>query len=96
MPVSFNLIKTFFCAFKKSINADVLSGSISSATIHKDQRGNIAIIFSLALTGLFAAGGVAIDMVRVNSAQSSLYAAMDAAVFGGYQRVDGIWQQDQS
>ncbi len=48
-----------------------------------DQSGSTAIIFALSLTGLLAASGAAIDLVRVNSAQTSLYSAMDSAVLAG-------------
>jgi Flp pilus assembly protein TadG len=46
---------------------------------HRDQRGNIAVIFAIALLPLLAFVGAAIDYSRANAARSSMQAAMDSA-----------------
>jgi Flp pilus assembly protein TadG len=46
---------------------------------HRDQRGNIAVIFAIALLPLLTFVGAAIDYSRANNARSSMQAAMDSA-----------------
>jgi len=45
----------------------------------KDQRGNIAVIFAIALLPILSFMGAAIDYSRANRARSSMQAAMDSA-----------------
>jgi Flp pilus assembly protein TadG len=45
----------------------------------RDQRGNIAVIFAIALLPLLTFVGAAIDYSRANNARSSMQAAMDSA-----------------
>jgi Flp pilus assembly protein TadG len=44
-----------------------------------DERGNLAMMFAMALFPMAGAAGVAIDYSRISSGQASLHAALDAA-----------------
>jgi Flp pilus assembly protein TadG len=56
----------------------------------RDDEGQIAVIFALALTALLLFSGVAIDYVRASSARSSLQNAADAIVLAlGREAADG-------
>jgi len=53
---------------------------------HRDQRGNIAVIFALSCVPLISAIGCAIDYSRATQIQSKLQAAADAASVGSVAR----------
>ncbi len=50
------------------------------ATFASDEKGSIAIIFALAMTGIVAGVGAAMDYSRLSSSKSSLQSALDAAL----------------
>lgn len=52
----------------------------SVARFGKDNRGNIAPIFAIALLPILGFVGAAVDYTRANAARSSMQAAMDSAV----------------
>lgn len=62
----------------------------AAARFVRDDEGQIAVIFALALTALLLFSGVAIDYVRASSARSSLQNAADAIVLAlGREAADG-------
>ncbi|HEX6768992.1 MAG TPA: TadE/TadG family type IV pilus assembly protein [Candidatus Binatia bacterium] len=48
-----------------------------------DERGNVAIIFGLALLPIMTAVGAAVDYSRANAAKSSVQSALDAGLLAG-------------
>ncbi len=60
-----------------------MSMKFSLKPLSKCTSGNVAMITALAATTMISAGGSAVELVHWTSAQSNLYAAMDAAVLAG-------------
>ncbi|PZA11087.1 pilus assembly protein [Rhodopseudomonas palustris] len=56
------------------------------ARFRRDRRGNIAVIFAIALVPLISAVGCAVDYSRANALRSKLQAAADAASVGSVSR----------
>ena len=50
----------------------------SLRTFRHDRRGNVAMIFALAIIPLIGAVGSAVDYSRANSARSAMQAALDS------------------
>lgn len=65
-----------------------VSGLMLNAFL-RNERGNIAVLFSLALMPLLIAGGAAIDYSMAVGAKSELQGRLDAAVLSGVQQAAG-------
>ncbi len=51
-----------------------------TASLARDEKGSIAIIFALAMTGIVAGLGAAMDYSRLSGSKSTLQSALDAAI----------------
>jgi Flp pilus assembly protein TadG len=59
---------------------------VASRSFWSDQRGNIGVIFALALLPVLMLVGAAVDYSRASAIRTQLQAAMDAAVLAGAAR----------
>ena len=73
-------IKIFFSEFTKRWRA-----------FRGAERGNVAMIFTLALIPLMTGVGAAIDYSRANAVKSSMQAALDAALLAGAKDGSSSW-----
>ncbi len=53
---------------------------VSPSSLARDEKGSIAIIFALAMTGIITALGVALDYSRLSGSKSTLQSALDSAI----------------
>ncbi len=51
-----------------------------TASLVRDEKGSIAIVFALAMTGIIAGLGAALDYSRLSGSKSALQSALDAAI----------------
>jgi len=76
--------------------ASYLRAREALARFRKSDKGNIAVIFAIALVPLISFMGAAIDYTRANSARSSMQAALDStALMLAKDLSDGKITQDQ-
>ena len=64
---------------------------LSIGRFHRDQRGNIAVIFVLALVPILSALGCAVDYTRATQIASKLQAAADAASVGSIAKTSAAF-----
>jgi Flp pilus assembly protein TadG len=57
------------------------------AALARDEKGSIAIFFALAMTGIIAALGAALDYSRLSGSKSTLQSALDAAILNAGKTV---------
>jgi Flp pilus assembly protein TadG len=60
-------------------------------SFRKERRGNVAVIFAIALVPIISAIGCAVDYARANQVRSKLLAAADAASVGSISKTSAAF-----
>ncbi len=70
---------------RNSVKGSVFAGRVRR--LRRDERGNVAMMFGLLILPIFAAAGIAVDMLRASAVRADLFQSADAGVLAAARAI---------